>query len=165
MDPQNCYDLQQTHEVDQMMGGFDGNITEFLEKAASTFITPTNSDIPDEIDWRTKGAVTPVRDQRICRASYAFSVVSNYKQCSDLDQGICRASYAFSVVSNYKQCSDLDQGICRASYAFSVVSNYKQCSDLDQGICRASYAFIVVSNYKQCSDLDQIGRASCRERV
>lgn len=41
-----------------------------------TFEVPTDAVVPDSIDWRAKGAVSPIQDQGDCGCCYAFSAVS-----------------------------------------------------------------------------------------
>eukprot|EP01124_Arcella_intermedia_P027253 TRINITY_DN528_c0_g1_i2.p1 TRINITY_DN528_c0_g1~~TRINITY_DN528_c0_g1_i2.p1 ORF type:complete len:333 (+),score=26.74 TRINITY_DN528_c0_g1_i2:40-1038(+) len=66
--------------------------------------------LPTAFDWRTKGAVTPVKDQGQCGSCWAFSVTENIESVWMLAKGINSSAMAPLAPQQIVDCDKVDAG-------------------------------------------------------
>lgn len=99
-------------------------------KASSAISTTKNTfkyanvkDVPPAIDWRDKGAVTPVKNQGECSCCYAFSAVAAIEGITQITQGKLISLSEQQIVDCDKQDHGCNKGYMEYVYNFIQQNN------------------------------------------
>ena len=92
------------------------------EDYGSTFIAPEGFEAPTEVDWRTKGAVTEVRDQGKCGSCFAMAVAGSVES-----QHFRKTGKLISLsVQQLVDCSQPFDDVCKGGallFAFKYIQD------------------------------------------
>ncbi|KAM8708761.1 hypothetical protein ACLKA7_015690 [Drosophila subpalustris] len=100
------------------------NMTE--DEGGLIYSPPPNVELPDTVDWRTKGAVTPVKNQGKCGSCWAFAAVATLE-----GQHFLRGGHLVELSEqNLLDCSTSDHG-CNGGLASRALSYIRRNHGID----------------------------------
>jgi len=114
---------------------------------------------PDTFDWRSKGAVTPVKDQAQCGSCWAFSVTENVESVWMLAKGLTNETMTHLSPQQIVDCDESDAG-CNGGDTPTAYDYIKSAGGLEpekdypytakDGRCsfKASDVFATISSWK-----------------
>ncbi|GBN19297.1 Cathepsin L [Araneus ventricosus] len=71
----NEFSDMEHEEFVRIFNGYRGQVSK--KSNGSTWVPPSNVILPDKVDWRDKGLVTPIKNQQQCGSCWAFSTTGS----------------------------------------------------------------------------------------
>jgi len=136
-----------------------------VEQKRQNMLTPRRG-TPTTFDWRSKGAVTAVKDQAQCGSCWAFSVTENVESVWILAKGLSNETLPPLAPQQIVDCDDSDMG-CDGGNPPTAYDYIKSAGGLDDekdypykavdGTCSFKSSAVVakISGFKYATDGDE----------
>jgi len=131
---------QLTDQTDEEIKRLNGFKPEMQPKSNNTLVAPENVTLA-ALDWRTKGAVTPVKDQGHCGSCWSFSTTGSMEGAHHKATG----KLISLSESNLVDCSWLNHGCHGGNVALAYLYAEKQPLELE-----ADYPYHASSGLFEC---------------
>ena len=84
---QKNYTLGETRFADMSLDEFRQHKSTYKSESTCTKFKSNDASVPDELDWRSKGAVTNVKDQGTCGSSWSYSATGAMEGAWEIAKG------------------------------------------------------------------------------
>lgn len=156
-------DLTEEEFKEKYVGGYKN-----LGKTSCSKFMGSSKEMPAEIDWRTKNAVTPVKDQGQCGSCWSFSATGAMEGAWAISTSTLISLSEQQLVDCSKQYGNLGCKGGLMDNAFSYAVDHGMCSETDYpytaagGSCSKCGPVITV---KGCQDVQVNNQVDLKEAV
>ena len=128
------YTLAMNQFGDLLRHEFTGAVNGYMKKSdtnktrlrGATFLPPAHLDsLPDQVDWREEGAVTPVKNQGVCGSCYSFAATGALEAMYHRKTGVLTALSEQNIIDCSQDFGNLGCGGGNADLVYQYIKENK----------------------------------------